>query len=195
MWKIPEEIIRGQLTAGEQLLWSGEPQQGVFLRGCDAFLIPFSLMWGGFAIFWEFSAVTTNAPIEFKIWGIPFVLVGLYMIIGRFWADARLRANTAYGVTSERIIIISGLFYKQTKSLSLDTLTDVSLTEKSGAVGTITFGQVPFWQSMYGNMPWPGLGPQSVPQFELIPEARSVYETIRSAQKAAKLQNVVASNN
>ena len=121
------------------------------------------------------------------LWGIPFVLVGLYMIFGRFWVDARQRNNTAYGVTSERIVIISGLFSKQTKSLSIDTLTDVSLTEKTGGIGTITFGQMPFWHAMYGNASWPGTGYRSVPQFESIPEARSVYDIIRSAQRAAKL--------
>ncbi len=187
MWKLPEEMIRTELGPSENLLWSGEPRQGIFLRGSDAFLIPFSLMWGGFAIFWEYSVVTTNAPPFFMLWGIPFVLVGLYMIFGRFWVDARQRANTAYGITSERIVIISGLFSKQTKSLSIDTLTDVSLTEKTGGIGTITFGQMPFWHAMYGNASWPGTGYRSVPQFELIPEARSVYDIIRSAQRAAKL--------
>jgi hypothetical protein len=194
MWKLPEEMIRTELGSGEKLLWSGEPRQGIFLRGNDAFLIPFSLMWGGFAIFWEYSVVTTNAPPFFMLWGIPFVAIGLYMIVGRFWVDARQRANAAYGVTSERIVIITGLFSNQTKSLSIDTLTDISLTEKTGGIGTITFGQMPFWQTMYGNASWPGTGYRTVPQFELIPEARNVYETIRTAQRTAKLTAAAGSN-
>jgi hypothetical protein len=187
MYTLPEETIRNELSSSETMLWSGEPRQGMFLRGSDAFLIPFSLMWGGFAIFWEVGVVKSNAPPFFALWGIPFVAIGLYMIFGRFWVDARQRAKTVYGITSERIIIVSGLFSTQTKSLNLRTLTDVSLTEKANGIGTITFGPVPFWQSMYGPS-WPGTGAQSVPQFEMIADAKRVYEIIRNAQRESQLR-------
>jgi hypothetical protein len=53
-----ESTIAQHLDPGEHLLWSGQPRGGIRLRPQDAFLIPFSLLWGGFAIFWEFMAVT-----------------------------------------------------------------------------------------------------------------------------------------
>jgi hypothetical protein len=150
--------IERQLNSGEKLLWSGQPRQGFRLRPSDAFAIPFSLLWCGFAIFWETSVFNSHAPIFFRLWGIPFVLAGLYIAVGRFFVDARTRAQTYYGVTNERILILTGLFSRQTKSLPLRTLTDVTLTERADGTGTITFGPqfpYPFGRQMsFGG--WPG---------------------------------------
>ena len=179
----PSQVISSLLGREARLLWSAQPRQGIFLRSTDAYLIPFSLLWGGFAFFWEGSVVNSNAPVFFRLWGIPFVLVGLYLIVGRFFADARLRSRTYYGLTTERIVIVSGLFSRTTKSLQLRTLSDVSLAESSGGVGTITFGAVgPWWAGSGG---WPGSQRQVSPAFDSISSARDVYEKIRVAQKQA----------
>lgn len=149
-------------------------------------MIPFSLLWGGFAIFWEAGVLMTGAPFFFKLWGIPFVLAGLYIIFGRFIVDAKQRSKTYYGVTNERIIIVSGLFSRRIKSLNLRTLTDISLDEKTNGSGTISFGPTsatPWWS---GGMSFPGWGSQPpAPSFEMIQSAKVVYETIRNAQRQA----------
>jgi hypothetical protein len=186
----PEDVIHGQLGPGEKLLWTDQPRQGFVLRAADAYLIPFSLIWGGGVIFWEVRVLASGAPWFFAIWGVPFVLFGLYIMFGRFWVDARQRAQTFYAVTSERVVIVSGLLARRVTSLSIDTLSDVSLTERGDGSGTITFGPIPPFYSWYS--PWyslggrPGFGREAVPTFELAGEARQVYETIRGAEQAAK---------
>jgi hypothetical protein len=176
-------IIEPELGSGERLLWAGRPCQGFLFRPVDVFLIPFSLMWGGFAFFWEGLALFMGSPLFFKLWGIPFVLVGCYLIVGRFFVDAWQREKTSYGLTNERAIIISGIFRRNVKSLNLRTLTDVSLSERRDGSGTITFGQQnPFFWPTHG-MAWPGM--PVVPTFECVPDAKAVYETLRTAQREA----------
>jgi hypothetical protein len=80
----PRTRILPLLREGERLLWTGQPDPKVRFTGADAFLVPFSILWGGFAIFWEFMAATTAKQPFFVLWGVPFVLVGLYFIFGRF---------------------------------------------------------------------------------------------------------------
>ncbi len=177
-----EEILAAELRPGERLLWAGHPRRGLIFRAADAFIIPFSLLWAGFAIFWEAMVFVSGAPALFVAWGIPFVLLGLYFVFGRFAVDARMRARTYYGVTSERVVIISGLTRRAVKSLNLRTLSDVSLTEKANGFGTITFGPTLPMFRWFGT-PWPGGGWYAAPAFDLIPDARGVYDRICEAQR------------
>ena len=186
MWNDQSQAVRAQLESGEQLIWSGQPRQGLMLRPSDAFMIPFSLLWGGFAIFWETTVILSGAPIFFWFWGVPFVLIGLYLIFGRFFIDARARASTFYGLTNDRIIITSGKHGKRVQSLSLSTLGDISLDERPDGSGTITFAATANPLGRWGNFGmWPGVGTnrQAPPSFEMIPQAKKVYEMIRSAQR------------
>jgi len=191
MWEKPDSIIKEELGKSERLLWAGQPKQGVTFRGSDALMIPFSLMWGGFAIFWEVMALSmffvadepppVGVAIIFPLFGLPFVLVGLYIIFGRFIVDSKRRAKTFYGLTDQRIIVVSGLFSRKIKSMNLRTLSDVSLSEKSDRTGTITFGPAHPMSAWFGNMSWPGM-PQAGPSFEMIQDAKKVYEQLREAQ-------------
>ncbi len=167
-----------ELERGERQLWFGEPPRGLILRGSDVYLIPLSLLCAGFAVFWETSVLRENAPAFFALWGIPFVLLGVYITIGRFFADAWRRSRTSYALTTERVIIRTGA---SIKSLSLRTLADVTLTERPDGRGTITFGPTPYLSTMYAGMRWPGRA--QPPMFELIPDARQVDAQIRKAQQ------------
>ncbi len=153
------------------------------LRGADILMVPFSLVWGSFALFWEYTVISSDAPLLFRVWGIPFVLVGLYMIIGRFFVDARQRANTEYLVTSENIIIRTGIFRRQEHVLPLRELSDFSLTESRNGEGTISFGVSAAGNLFSGLASWPGV--EGVPRFDSIADARKVYDIIRNAHYAA----------
>ncbi|MGX5358145.1 hypothetical protein [Kocuria sp. KH4] len=96
------------LRPGEQLRWVGHPDPQVRFAPADVYLVPFSLLWGGFAIFWEWQVLTDSESIFFALWGIPFVLVGLYFIVGRFVYKKRRKLRTVYGLTDARAIVSTG---------------------------------------------------------------------------------------
>ena len=169
MAELPADLL-GAITSGERVLWWGRPRQGLVLRGSDAIMIPFSLLWCGFSIFWETGVLSSRAPWFFALWGIPFVAIGVYIVVGRFFFEAWQRSTTFYALTSERILIVSRGPSRTVKSLALGTLSDVTLTEGRGGSGTITFG--------------PQLPRQAkAPRFDLIDDAKAVYEQVRSAQR------------
>jgi hypothetical protein len=96
---------------GESLLWTGQPCQTVIFHPSDWYAIPFSFMWGGFAIFWEYMVTggfgLHGAPSFFAVWGIPFILIGQYMIWGRFLYTAWRKSVTFYGLTNQRVLVLN----------------------------------------------------------------------------------------
>jgi len=182
------DTFQGRLLPGERLVWAGKPKSGLMLTARDGFLIPFSLMWGGFAIFWEWSVLDStrgNSPGGFfALWGIPFVLAGLYLILGRFFVDAWARARTAYGVTGQRILILrDGPFGKFT-ALAIDRLPELSLNERADGSGTIRFGGDSIFGRRNGFSGWsPAL--DGTPQFLAVPDARAVFDQIQKLGRTA----------
>jgi hypothetical protein len=183
MLENPSDKFRDELNPGERIIWSGQPQQGLILRPSDTLMIPFSLMWGGFAIFWEFNVISMGVSF-FMLWGIPFVLVGLYMIVGRFFFDSMQRSKTYYALTNERVIIISGVFSQNTKTLDIKKLPEINISTKGDGKGTITFGASHPMAWMYSGSGFPNMGRYNIaPSFEMIDDAKTVYQHLKSLQR------------
>jgi hypothetical protein len=179
--------FRNRLLPGETILWTGRPAQGLMLTGRDGFLVPFSLFWGGFAIFWEWMVLRApKAPPVMGLFGAPFVLVGLYLIFGRFLVDAWARASTNYALTNQRILIARQRPSQSFTSIDLDRLSDATLTERSDGTGTIyLLSTAPFWAGGGGRngfVAWtPALDP--TPKLLAIPDARRVFDQLQRAQR------------
>lgn len=168
------------LDDNETLLWTGQPKKGIVFRTTDLFLIPFSIIWCGFAIFWVIIASKTSGL--FALFGIPFVIIGLILVFGRFIIDSKQRENTYYGLTKHRIIIKSGIFSKSVKSLNIRTLSDIEYNEKNDGSGTIVIGpKNPMMMTGNGMNFLPGMKANS--QLDLIQNVRKVYNQILEIQK------------
>ncbi len=182
----PSAPLRAQLGPGEHLLWAGQPQRGIRFRAGDLFMVPFTLLWGGFAIVWEWSVIQSRAPLLFRLWGIPFVLVGLHLIVGRFFWDAYQRRHTHYGVTNEHVLIVTTGLRSRVRSVNLRTLGELTLSGGADGRGSLAFGTtpwgVPSWLAASG---WPGLG-SALPAFEFIEKPRRVQDVIRQAQQSVR---------
>jgi len=100
----PAAQLQPHLRPGESLLWCGKPDPRAWLAPADLYAIPFSLLVGAFAVYWEVTAVGSG-PLFAQLWGLPFVVMGVYMIFGRFAYKYFRKKRTAYGITPVRAMV------------------------------------------------------------------------------------------
>jgi len=188
-------VIQPELLLGESVLWTGQPSPAKIFHKEDALLIPFSLLWGGFAIFWEAgvsgfwtSGSRMNEPWTFgMIWGIPFVLVGQYLIWGRFIYAAWKKKRTYYAVTNRRVLAIQDGTTRRAASAYIDTLPTLTKEGTSGGIGTLRFAQAdPLWPRGRGWGVWDSMSVGDTPVFIDIQDVDSVYRLVLDLREKSR---------
>jgi hypothetical protein len=180
--------LQTYLQPGEGVLWTGSPNPHRLFSSKDFFLVPFSLMWGGFAIFWEASVLAfgrgaNQAPVFFALWGIPFVVVGQYFIWGRFLFKRWDRRRTIYAVTNQRVIVLRG---RTLQSIFLSQLPPIVQSSRADGSGTLEFGSS---GGSYGYGVWANTGMDFVAMgrgpiaFYDIANVTDIYTLINRARK------------
>lgn len=173
----PEEDLQPFLQQGENLLWSGVPATGLRLRAQDLVLIPFSVVWCGFAIFWTLQVPHFQGFSVFSLVGFLFVAAGLYFVAGRFFWDAFVRKGTVYGVTNHRVLILAGGINRELRSLQHGAYPGLTLRMHRDGRGTIVFGvetfstQLQFWSRTSESRVTP-------PAFEFIANPTQVHKIL-----------------
>lgn len=141
-----DQLLAKTLQEHERVLWIGQPKQTALFTKEDMFLIPFSVLWGGFAIYWEIIILLgkddngKGAPLFFILLGLPFALFGFYTIFGRFIYKAWAKKNTFYAITNKRIIVLN-----KTKEIlqttDIRSIPSIRKTIGPNGVGTVKFGK------------------------------------------------------
>lgn len=167
------------LKADERLLWQGQPKQGIHLRKQDAFLIPFSLLWCGFAVFWTVSVLFMDAPIFMKVIGCVFVGAGCYLVFGRFLHDSYRRRHTWYTLTDKRAIITLTTPKRKEQILDLASASNVSVERGSDGAGSVLFG--PRLAMPFSAFSWTQTNP-STPSFDLVADAETIFGLVIEAR-------------
>jgi hypothetical protein len=146
-----EQMISSEMLPGERVEWIGHPNPSVIFHAEDWLAIPLSLMWGGFAIIWFLGAsgiwnLWSNRPgSTFEwfgvVWGTPFVVVGQYMMWGRFVYRRWEKQRSYYALTNKRAMILrKGIRGRSCSSASFDSLPLLDKRARANGNGNISFG-------------------------------------------------------
>lgn len=119
------------LLTDEELLWLGKPSSWAIFSAQDIIMIPFSLLWGGFAISLTSNAAGMGASPPFLLWGMMFVVIGQYLIWGRFVHKYWVRRNTTYAITDKRVFVLKQAFGENLITYQINQLDTVILKRRA----------------------------------------------------------------
>ncbi|MHB1278555.1 MAG: hypothetical protein ACYC1Q_09155 [Bacteroidia bacterium] len=133
-----KQLFKDQLSGKEQILWASVPLQGLRLRKSDKYMIPFSLLWCATVVIWEWFALGMGELGTTMAWfGVPFMLIGLYLLVGRFYMDAFIRRNTFYALTSKKILVKTGRWNSSVDQFLLKSIKRITVEQGKGESGTL----------------------------------------------------------
>lgn len=167
------------LHPDETLLWVGQPYTTRSFRP-NPFMVIFMLFWFGFAVFWTVTASAAGG--FFGLFGIPFLLIGGFMLYTLLIGQKKQLKQTVYAVTSRRAIILS-TDRKGTgcTEFLFSRLSHVTMDEVSGTTGTIRFlPEMPYYGASYES---PRMRRNQAAGVEL----RSAFLAIDSVQEVYRL--------
>ncbi len=160
----------------EDILWCGQPKQGVQLRDADIILIPMSIILIGFSIIIDYTLLQYDSGIILKLFGVLLGISGLYMGLIRFLSDAIKRGHTYYCITTKRVIVLTGRNRTMIKTLPLKNIDRMDRTEEKDGSGFIIFGNTnPLYPWLLGGFYF---AQDAVPGLEMLTEVKQVYDII-----------------
>ena len=169
------EEVRKRLDSGEALVWAGRPRPARLAAMALPMFI-FGMPWTAFAVLWTCGAAGFKIPkpglnfgFLFPLWGLPFVLVGLGMLLGPVWGYLLAR-RMIYAATSKRLLAVFG---GTVRSFTPQKPLRVSCLEREDGSGDLTFPDA------VGFSPSPGL--KTAPGFYGVERVREAEAALLRA--------------
>jgi hypothetical protein len=142
------ETLQSVLLGREQLLWIGGPDPGALFSPHERLLLPVSLAWAAFTVYWEAAALgytgRAPAPAIVALLGLLLVPLAAYVAAGRFAYKAWKRRRTVYAVTSLRVLVVEDGFRRRTTSAFFGKLGEPRRVPGAGGRESLLFGAPSF---------------------------------------------------
>ena len=99
------DFINSYLEEDEYVLWRGKPGKKNRFSSIDKVMFPFALFWTAFALLLEGSVIMSEAPLIYCVFGVPFVLIGIFLLYSSFFSNVFAKGKTSYVVTNKKLMI------------------------------------------------------------------------------------------
>lgn len=134
-----DQTIHEELTAGEKVVWEGQPQLGwLFLLALPAAFVGVVTL----IVSWVWAVGTRNSDLAFAL-SLPFLLGSVALLLAPVWFVWR-GMGTIYAITNRRVIIAEPLLIPglSVRSFPPAALTRMVRNQRSDGSGDLIFEEV-----------------------------------------------------
>lgn len=183
----------GLLEEGEHILWQGQPVPGIDWSQLFGPQTIVGAVFTGFSMFWMAASAmmisTGDTPFPFNLFplfGLPFLLIGLFMLFGHVLLDAYVRRGTWYSVSTRQFFIARNIYgRKRLEAVRIANVSEVKLLDETpGSVIVEVERPLGFHTS---QRPGRGVGGMATERqtyrLARIAEARQVWQMLRDQQR------------
>ena len=185
------EKLKHETAKGEKILWQGQAEQGLKLMAVHLIYIAIGL--NSLNIFFDAGPVPEDATMQVRVFALFYYIVlptSIFCLaIALFlpWGAAKIRKNTLYAITDERLIIIDK---KGTHSTPIKSIKRVSTVPHFSGTETIFFEIHKHDFPNFTRHKWlygiTGLG--EAPHFKRLENVSDVENVFREAVKAKAME-------
>ncbi len=148
-----KDLLKRYLLLEEKILWTGKPDTKKLFLKEDIFLIVIGCSCIIANLIWEINSIRiiTGSIVEENIkpsdgiisivFGIPFILVGYYLTIGRVIKRRRNNQKILYVITDKRILIFEIGTNEKVIKKDINQITNIDMDIDKNGTGTIIFGE------------------------------------------------------
>lgn len=122
------------LDPNEKIFWRGKPKYIAYILKFFVFTL-FGIFWCTFLIPFYWALFTGKMPIFTMVILVPHTFIGLSILTAPVWGSF-LYPYIEYAITSKRVIIKSGFFARNFRTVDYVNLTDISV--QIGLIGKLT---------------------------------------------------------
>jgi hypothetical protein len=146
----PRQQITDELSPSEKLIWVDRPASVIHHAFTSIGSFLFGIPFFAFAVFWTWMA---SEPLRrggidgppgfsyfFPMFGIPFLLVGLGMLLAPLWSAFAAR-HTIYALTDKRLIILTKYPVRNFQFWPLEKLDDITRSGSTNGPGNLYFAK------------------------------------------------------
>lgn len=164
---------RPVLMAGERILWNGKPKKSAFICEKSLTMLPIAVIW----LFLDLSIISDVFQVD-QMQLFFLVFFALHLMPVWIWLGSLITApkrwrNTNYYVTNRRIIIQSGFWAVNEKSLYFKEIRSVQnkvgLFDKLFGTGSILFSA----ETLFNN------NKATPPSFQHLENAQQIYARVQ----------------
>lgn len=136
--------VNPYLDVNEDVVWCDKPAKKFVFTSADIFTTLFGAVWLSFSVFWVFSAYMSTESTDgtfniFPLFGIPFVVVGLYLLLFRHIVSFAKRKNMVYALTNKRALIVHTGKRQYVQEYRYENISNIQMKCDDNDIGSIFF--------------------------------------------------------